>query len=343
MAGGFVALLDDIAALARAAAASLDDVALAATKASSKAAGVVIDDAAVTPQYVSGLKPSRELPIIWRIARGSLINKLLIILPIALLLSQFLPGLLQPILMLGGAFLCFEGAEKVWEKVRGRHAEREAPVAAQSPKNEKQIVSGAVRTDLILSAEIMVIALNEVAAEQFWTRLAVLIVVGIGITALVYGAVALLVKLDDIGLAMTRGRSRAGARFGRGLVAAMPRVMDAISLIGTIAMLWVGGHLIVVGFDSLGFTAPYELIHRLAEPAALVPGAGAVLAWLVDTVCAMIVGFAIGSLVVGAVHLLPFGHGKKAGHGEEAADTVTGAEAGAEAGATTETEERKEQ
>lgn len=311
MAGGFVALLDDIAALARAAAASVDDVAAAAVKASSKAAGVVIDDAAVTPQYVDGLHPSRELPIIWRIARGSIINKLCIILPIALLLSSFIPWLLQPILMLGGAFLCFEGAEKIWEKLRGHHAEKELPaVAKEAAKDEKQITGGAIRTDLILSAEIMVISLNEVIHEPFWNRVIILIVVAIGITVLVYGAVALLVKLDDIGLGMMQRDSGAAKKFGKGLVNAMPHVMDVISAVGTFAMLWVGGHLIVVGADSLGWHAPYEIIHSLAAPVAGITAVGGFLAWLIETICSMVVGFAIGSVIVLIAHFLPFGHGK---------------------------------
>lgn len=310
MAGGFVALLDDIAALARAAAASVDDVAAAAVKASSKAAGVVIDDAAVTPQYVGGLHPSRELPIIWRIARGSIINKLCVILPISLLLSAFIPWLLQPILMVGGAFLCFEGAEKIWEKVRGRHVEQEPPaVSAKSEKDEQQITSGAIRTDLILSAEIMVIALNEIIDEPFWNRLIILIVVAIGITALVYGAVAILVKLDDVGLSLMQRNSNAARRFGQGLVNAMPHVMDVISFIGTFAMLWVGGHLIVVGADSLGWHAPYEFIHTLSAPAAALAGIGGFLAWVIETLCSMVVGFIIGSVIVLAAHYLPFGHG----------------------------------
>ncbi|KAB1643423.1 DUF808 domain-containing protein [Gulosibacter chungangensis] len=310
MAGGLVALLDDIAALARAAAASIDDVAAAAAKASSKAAGVVIDDAAVTPQYVDGLHPSRELPIIWKIARGSIINKLCIILPVALLLSAFIPWLLQPILMLGGAFLCFEGAEKVWEKLRGHHAEKETPVAKRSAKDEKQITGGAIRTDLILSAEIMVISLNEVINEPFINRVIILIVVAIGITALVYGAVALLVKLDDVGLGLMQRDSQFAKRFGQGLVNAMPHVMDVISFVGTFAMLWVGGHLIVVGADSLGWHLPYELIHSLAAPVAAFAGVGAFLAWLVETLCSMVVGFVIGSVIVLILHWLPFGHGK---------------------------------
>ena len=170
MAGGLAALLDDIAALAKLAAASTDDVAAASARASVKAAGVVVDDAAVTPQYVQGIDPKRELPIIWRITLGSLRNKLLIILPVALLLSEVAPWLLTPILMLGGTYLCFEGAEKILELVTGHTEEKAA--AEQGPEAEKRIISGAVRTDLILSAEIMVISLNEVMQETIWHRLA---------------------------------------------------------------------------------------------------------------------------------------------------------------------------
>ncbi|MFD2674204.1 DUF808 domain-containing protein [Gulosibacter bifidus] len=324
MSVGLVALLDDIAALARAAAASIDDVAAAAVKASAKAAGVVVDDAAVTPQYVQGIEPSRELPIIWKIARGSIINKLFIILPVALLLSQFIPWLLQPLLMLGGAFLCFEGAEKVIEKFSGHHAEQETPaVADNNPQDEKAITSGAIRTDLILSAEIMVIALNEVSNQPFWQRLAILVVVAIVITAAVYGAVAFLVKVDDIGLRMAES-GRAGKRkFGLWLVQIMPRVFDVISIVGTVAMLWVGGHLFLVGLDSLGVSAPYSLVHQLELMGAAVPTIGGLLGWLINTGCSLVFGLILGSIIVGVLHVLPFGnhHGKHEGHAAADAET----------------------
>ena len=213
MAGGLVALLDDIAAMAKLAAASVDDVAAAAGRASAKAAGVVVDDTAVTPRYVQGLTPDRELPIIKRIALGSLRNKLLIITPAALLLSQFVPWLLTPILMLGGTYLCYEGAEKIWEKVAGHeHAEEE--VAAGDADHEKKVTTGAIRTDFILSAEIMVIALNEVSDEPFVSRAVILVVVAILITVLVYGVVGLIVKMDDIGLHLA-GRESGTAQHGR--------------------------------------------------------------------------------------------------------------------------------
>jgi predicted DNA repair protein MutK len=329
MAGGLAALLDDVAALARLAAASADDVAAASAKAGSKALGVVIDDAAVTPQYVQGIKPNRELPIIWRITKGSLRNKLVIILPILLLLSVFAPWLLTPILMLGGLYLSFEGAEKIWELVRGKP--KAAPASSQGAGAEDKVVSGAVRTDLILSAEIMVISMNSVDTDSLWTRAAVLIVIAIGITALVYGAVGLLVKMDDIGLAMASDEdaSEGKKRFGRGLVGAMPRVMDVISYVGMVAMLWVGGHILLVGTHELGLAQPYGLVHHLEEMVAGVGGVGAVLAWLVNTFFSFVFGLVIGAVVAVIVHFLPFGHhGEDAGAGEST-DAADGSASGA--------------
>ncbi|WP_432545104.1 DUF808 domain-containing protein [Kineococcus sp. SYSU DK002] len=299
MAGGLVALLDDVALIARAAASSMDDIGAAAARAGAKAAGVVVDDAAVTPQYVRGLTPDRELPIIKRIAIGSLRNKLLIILPVILLLSQFADFLLTPLLMLGGAYLAFEGAEKVWAKVSGHgHA------ADDGPKDEKTVVSGAIRTDLILSAEIMVISLNEVADQPFWSRLAILVAVGIAITVLVYGAVGLIVKMDDVGLKLA-GRPSAGvARFGRGLVNAMPKLLTFLTVVGTAAMLWVGGHILLVGTDELGFHPLYEFVHHLEEAVHDAAGAvGAVLGWLVNTLFSAVIGLVVGAVIVVVVSL----------------------------------------
>lgn len=319
MAGGLAALLDDIAALAKLAAASVDDVAAAAGRASVKAAGVVVDDAAVTPQYVRGLEPRRELPIIKKIATGSLRNKLLIILPFALVLSQWLPWMLTPLLMLGGSYLCFEGAEKVLEMFSkgghhgDGHADEDTPAVLQGPEAEKKIISGAVRTDFILSAEIMVIALNEVAAEGFWSRAAILAVVGIGITVLVYGAVGLLVKIDDVGLHLATKESAGAQKFGMGLVKAMPVVMNVISVVGTFAMLWVGGHILLVGLhDMRWWAAPYELVHHLEEFGHHLPAMGGAAAWLINTFCSMVVGAIWGGLIALVMHFLPFGH--KKGH-----------------------------
>lgn len=343
MSGGLAALLDDVAALARAAAASTDDIAAATGKAGAKAAGVVIDDAAVTPQYVTGIEPKRELPMIWRIAKGSLVNKIVIILPIALLLSQFLPWLLTPILMLGGSYLCFEGMEKVWEKISHKleketpeeRAAREAAALDREPKDEDALVKSAIFTDLILSAEIMVISLNEVADEAFVRRAVILIVVALAITVLVYGVVGLLVKMDDIGLAMAKRSDGPAGKFGMGLVKAMPVVLTIIGIIGTFAMLWVGGHIILVGVDELGWHAPYEFVHHLE---IMVPAG--FLAWLVNTICSLILGAIWGAVLVAVMHFLPFGHGK--GHGDDhadgekaaaEADEKTGAKTGAKSGA----------
>ncbi|GAB2600089.1 ABC transporter [Paractinoplanes abujensis] len=293
MAGGLVALLDDVAVLARAAAASIDDVGVAAAKAGAKAAGVVIDDAAVTPQYVRGLAAERELPIIKRIALGSLRNKFLIILPVILLLSQFVPWLLTPILMLGGAYLCFEGAEKVWAKVSGHGGHGD-----EAAKDEKTLISGAVRTDLILSAEIMVITLNEVIDEPFWSRLAILAVVALLMTVVVYGAVALIVKMDDAGLRLSDGPG-AVAAFGRGLVKAMPKVLTFLTVVGTAAMLWVGGHILLVGTDELGLHFLYETVHHVEEAAHDATGPlGGVVGWLVNTIFSAVLGLIVGALIV---------------------------------------------
>ncbi|MFI5930527.1 DUF808 domain-containing protein [Actinoplanes sp. NPDC051494] len=296
MSAGLAALLDDVAVLARAAAASVDDIGMAAAKAGAKAAGVVIDDAAVTPQYVRGLAAKRELPIVKRIAVGSLRNKFLIILPVILLLSQFVPWLLTPLLMIGGCYLAYEGAEKVWAKIA--HHEVHGAGDEQAP-DEKTLVSGAIRTDLILSGEIMVISLNEVADESFVSRLVILAVVAVAMTVLVYGAVALIVKMDDVGLRLAEQSSAGVVRFGRGLVKAMPRVLTALTVIGTAAMLWVGGHILLVGADELGLHVLYEFVHHMEEAAHDATGAlGGLVGWLVNTVASAIVGLVVGALIV---------------------------------------------
>ncbi len=308
MSGGLFGLLDDVAALARLAAASVDDVGAAAGRASIKAAGVVVDDTAVTPQYVHGLAAERELPIIKRIAVGSLRNKLLLILPAALLLSQFLPQLLTPILMLGGAYLCFEAVEKIWGALRG-HGDHHGETGMA--KDEETVVSGAIRTDLILSAEIMVIALNEVAAEGFWARLAILTVVAIAITIVVYGVVALIVKMDDVGLHLAERSAGLAGRVGRAMVAGMPKVLTVISVIGTAAMLWVGGHIELIGIDELGWHALYDWVHHLEEAVHdAVPAVGGVLAWLVNTFASAVLGLVIGAPLVAAAHLVAKVRGK---------------------------------
>ncbi|MBS9374660.1 DUF808 domain-containing protein [Rhodococcus sp. B50] len=307
MAGGLVALLDDVAVLAKAAAASIDDIGAAAGKASVKAAGVVVDDTAVTPRYVHGFSPDRELPIIRRIAIGSIRNKLLIILPVAMLLSQFLPQALPYLLIAGGLFLCYEGAEKVYEALSGGHHEEEATAAQKGPEFEKAMVSGAIRTDLILSAEIMVISLSSVESEPFVTRLLVLIVVAVLITVLVYGVVALIVKMDDVGLALAQRQSTFAQRVGRGLVAAMPKLMTVLTVVGIAAMLWVGGHILLVNVGEAGFHWPADRLHDLEHWAGeLVHGGfGGVLSWTAGTVASALVGLAVGAIVVLIMHLVP--------------------------------------
>lgn len=304
MAGGLVGLLDDVAALAKLAAASIDDVGVAAGRASVKAAGVVVDDAAVTPAYVHGLAAERELPIIRRIATGSLRNKLLIILPVALVLSSVAPTLVEVILMLGGTYLAYEGAHKLLHALRHRgHHEPDAtelPAVVQGPDVEAATVAGAIRTDLILSAEIMVIALKEVLDEPIVARAVILVVVALLITLAVYGVVALIVKMDDVGLALSQRSSPGLQRLGRGLVRGMPVLLAWLARIGTAAMLWVGGHILVVGAHELGWDLPHDLIHDLA---GVVSGGGlaGVASWLLATGASLLVGLAVGLVVAALV------------------------------------------
>lgn len=319
MSGGLVALLDDVAAIAKLAAASVDDIGAAAGRAGAKAIGVVVDDAAVTPRYVAGFQAERELPMIWKIAKGSLRNKILLILPVALLLSQFVPWLMTPLLMLGGAYLCFEGAEKVAEVLgAGHHADEAGEDASLSPQErENQMVSGAIRTDFILSAEIMAISLAEVAGEPLLNRALILLVVALVITALVYGVVALIVKMDDLGLKLSASGNAGSRAFGRGLVKGMPAVMSVLSTVGTAAMLWVGGHILLDGLKKLSFASPIEALHEVAHKIShalhFAPG---VVNWLVETVGSALVGLLVGLIImqlVGLRHRAAGSHGG-AGH-----------------------------
>jgi predicted DNA repair protein MutK len=304
MSAGLFGLLDDVATLARMAALSADDVAAAAGRASAKAAGVVVDDTAVTPQYVHGMAAQRELPIIRKIAVGSLRNKLLFILPAALVLSEFLPWLLSPILMLGATYLCYEGAEKIWARLRGH--EEHGLAAETGPAAEDNMVASAIRTDFILSAEIMVIALNEVASESFVPRAIILAVVAVAITALVYGVVALIVKMDDVGLSMAQRSSAFAQRLGLGLVHLMPRLLSVISVVGVVAMLWVGGHILLNGSEDLGWHWPYETVHHWEEAVAdAVPVVGGVLGYLVNTAVSALIGAVWGAIVLAVVQLVP--------------------------------------
>ncbi|WP_297849917.1 DUF808 domain-containing protein [uncultured Corynebacterium sp.] len=298
MAGGLLALLDDVALIAKTAASSMDDVATMTAKTSTKAAGVVIDDAAVTPQYVTGVTPARELPIIWKITKGSLRNKLLIILPIALLLNAVAPWALVPILMIGGTYLCFEGAEKIADKFLHNEEEQQDRAVNRSPESEDTLVKRAVTTDLILSAEIMIISLDEVADQPFMMEFMVLVAVALFITAAVYGAVALLVKVDDIGLGMIERDNAPGV--GRALVKGMPYVLKAIGIIGTVAMLWVGGHLIIRGLGEVfGWHWPHDVLAQASESVG-----GGMLGWLVDTAGSTVVGLIVGFLVFGIVEIV---------------------------------------
>ncbi|MFP5489461.1 MAG: DUF808 domain-containing protein [Acidimicrobiia bacterium] len=301
MSGGLVGLLDDIASLAKLAAASIDDVGAAAGRASAKAAGVVVDDTAVTPTYVHGLAAERELPIIKRIALGSLRNKLVFILPAALLLSEFVPILVEIILMCGGAYLTFEGAEKIHHRMTGHATGHDVPAAAIGADAEAAVVSGAIRTDFILSGEIMVIALKEVIDEGFVSRTAILLVVAVLITLIVYGVVALIVKMDDVGLRMVESGREPAERIGRLLVRSMPKVLAVLSVVGTAAMIWVGGHILLVGADELGWHGPYDLVHRLEDPFHDVAAVGGALAWLVNTLASAVIGLVVGFLVVAVV------------------------------------------
>lgn len=304
MPGGLVALLDDVAALTKLAASSLDDVAGAAGKAGAKAAGVVIDDTAVTPRYVVGLSPDRELPIIAKIARGSLKNKLVFLLPAAVGLSLLAPWAIVPILMVGGAYLCFEGTEKVVESARGEDHGEEVVEITDPKELEDRQVAGAIRTDFILSAEIMAIALAELSEQSAVMQAAVLAAVAVAITVGVYGVVALIVKMDDVGLHLA-GRSNGGAQaLGRGLVRTMPVLLKALSIIGTAAMIWVGGGIIVHGLHVFHFTPIPEWIEHSAEAAGhAVPFAGAAVQWIVGAIGSGIVGLIVGGVIVAAMHL----------------------------------------
>ncbi|SEK35611.1 hypothetical protein SAMN05421666_1728 [Roseovarius nanhaiticus] len=268
---GLLALLDDVAAIAKVAAASVDDVVGQAAKAGAKAAGAAIDDAAVTPKYVTGFDAARELPIIWRIARGSLLNKLIFLLPAGLALSAFAPWAITPLLMLGGCYLCFEGAEKVahalgWAHHEKSHVKKTAP--GDSAHLEEQKVKGAIKTDFILSAEIMTIALSAIPESTFWMEAATLATVAVMITVAIYGAVALIVKADDVGLWMAAASRLAALRsLGKGIVAMMPKVLALLMIVGTAAMLWVGGNIVLHGLEVLGWHWPYDTVHHIAKVA----------------------------------------------------------------------------
>ena len=298
---GLLALLDDVAAIAKVAATSLDDIAAQATKAGTKAAALVIDDAAVTPQYTHGFEASRELPIVWRIAKGSIRNKLLILLPAGLLLSAFAPWAVTPLLMLGGGYLCYEGAEKVLHKFLHHDDGHEEATGTSDPAQlEEEKVAGAIKTDFILSAEIMTVALAANPESNIWMEGAVLASVGVGITILGYGSVAAVVKADDLGLLMAaRGKLKLVKGLGRGIVKSMPKFMTLLTLVGTAAMLWVGGSIIIHGLEELGFGWLGHQIHDWAVAAGLLVGwAEGFVEWLVTAVLDGIFGIVLGAALI---------------------------------------------
>ncbi len=312
MPSGLFALLDDVATIAKVAAASIDDIGAAASKAGVKAAGVVVDDAAVTPRYVTGFQPNRELPIIWRIAKGSFFNKLVLILPALLLLSAVAQWAITPLLMIGGAYLCFEGAEKVWHSLhKNKTPLAEAVEIVADKDHEEVMVKGAIRTDFILSAEIMVIALNEVLTEPFAMRAATLIVVAIAITIAVYGAVGLIVKMDDIGLHMAKEGNSARKAIGRGLVSFMPKLLAALALIGTAAMLWVGGQIVLHGLHEYHIGSIAETLEEFAKSVAGGLPLEGLWTWLIKATGDGIFGLLLGGLIIGLLHFVPR---KKAAH-----------------------------
>jgi predicted DNA repair protein MutK len=304
MPSGLIALLDDVATVAKLAASSLDDVAGAAGKAGTKAAGVVIDDTAVTPRYVVGLSPERELPIIGKIAVGSLKNKLLILLPAALLLTAFAPFLIMPLLMIGGSYLAFEATEKIAEKLLHDHHHEDQLVDAMADPADLEAlqVKGAIRTDFILSAEIMAIALASLGPMSLATTAAALIAVALAITAGVYGVVALIVKLDDIGLHLSERGSRTARAIGDAMVHVVPKMLTALSGIGTAAMLWVGGGILVHGLEKFHVIGP--VLEHLAEKPGHVPYVGPFLGWLTTVAASSVFGIFAGCVVLVALRLV---------------------------------------
>ena len=310
MPSGLVALLDDVAGIAKIAAASVDDVTAAAGKAGSKAIGVVVDDTAVTPGYAMGFTPDRELPIVWKIAVGSLRNKFLFLLPGAMLLSAFAPWAVTPILMLGGAYLCFEATEKILEAVRHEDHTEPEELALSSADLEKHKVSGAIRTDLILSAEIMAIALADVTSRPLGVQAAALAVVGLAITIGVYGVVGLIVKMDDIGLHLAARPSLPARKMGAGLVKGMPVVLGALATVGTAAMLWVGGGIIVHGLHEYHVPVVPGLVEGFSHWAEGVPGIGSVTGWLAYAVGSAAVGFVVGGVLAAVMAVVHRARGK---------------------------------
>ena len=285
---GFFALLDDIATLAKLTVSTIDDTAAAAVKASAKVSAAAGDDVAATPQYVTGITPDRELPIIKRVTLGSLRNKLLIILPIGLLLTAVAPALLPVALVVGGTYLCFEGGEKILERVLGPdHPAEETPV------DEAAIVKRAITTDFVLSTEIMLLALAEVQGESSIRRVVVLVMIALLITFAVYGLVGALIKIDDAGAHLAvRGRTRASRSLGRAVVSSAPSLFTGIGIVGTVAMLWVGGHILAVNLAKVGFHPLHHAIEWAEELAH-----NSLLSWITGTAMSCLIGMVVGALL----------------------------------------------
>jgi uncharacterized protein len=297
MASSFFALFDDIATI-------LDDVAILSKVAAKKTAGVLGDDLALNAEQVSGVKADRELPVVWAVAKGSFVNKLILV-PTALALAAFLPWAVLPLLMLGGAFLCYEGFEKLAHKFlhskeedSAHHkAELEAIAnpAVDMVQFEKDKIKGAIRTDFILSAEIIVITLGTVASEPFMKQVAVLSVIAVLMTIGVYGLVAAIVKLDDAGLSLSQRASSLSQRVGRSLLWFAPFLMKTLSILGTAAMFLVGGSIVLHGVGPL-----HHFVEDLLKPIAAQSG---VLSFIASTFVDLIVGIIVGAVVLAMVTL----------------------------------------
>ena len=297
MASSLLALLDDIATL-------LDDVSLMTKVAAKKTAGVLGDDLALNAQQVTGVKADRELPVVWAVAKGSFRNKLILV-PAALLISAFIPWLITPLLMCGGAFLCYEGFEKLAHRFLHDDTERRQQKleALSNPSidivaYEKEKISGAVRTDFILSAEIIAITLGTVAAVTFTTQVLVLATIAVAVTIGVYGLVAGIVKLDDLGLALHQRDSATAQRIGNGLLWLAPWLMKTLSIVGTAAMFMVGGGILTHGFHALG-----HWIENTAEHSLELPWVGSVLGGLLPTLMSAGVGIFAGALIFAVISL----------------------------------------
>jgi len=298
MASSLLILLDDIATV-------LDDVAVMSKVAAKKTAGVLGDDLALNAQQVSGVRAERELPVVWGVAKGSFINKLILV-PLALLISVVAPWLINPLLMIGGLFLCYEGVEKVLHSLHHKKAKTKeaaetefAAIETDLAKFEKEKIKGAIRTDFILSAEIVVISLGTVATAAFMNKVIVLSIIAIVMTVGVYGFVAMIVKIDDLGLYLTEQASNLKQSVGRGLLAFAPKLMKTLTIVGTIAMFLVGGGIIT-------HTIPW--FHHLTENSVdhiqHIPTVGNIIGAVTPTLMNLVIGFIAGLLVLMVIALI---------------------------------------